>query len=41
VACRVVTCTPPYLIFPSCGRTTLFDNTTANHTAPCLTGACA
>jgi hypothetical protein len=41
VACRVVTCAPPYLIFPSCGRTTLFDNTTANHTAPCLSGACA
>ena len=36
VACRVVTCVPPYLLFPSCGRTTLFDNTTANHTAPCL-----
>ncbi len=41
VACRVVTCVPPYLIFPSCGRTALFDNSTANHTAPCLTGACA
>ena len=41
VACRVVTCVPPYLLFPSCGRTTLYDNTTANHTAPCLSGACA
>jgi hypothetical protein len=41
VACRVVTCVPPYLIFPSCGRTTLYDNSTADHTAPCLSGACA
>ncbi len=41
VACRVVTCVPPYLLFPSCGATTLYDNNTANHTAPCLGGACA
>jgi hypothetical protein len=41
VACRVVTCVPPYQLFGSCGSTTLYDNNTANHTAPCLTGACA
>lgn len=36
VTCRVVTCIPPYQLFDACGTTTLFDNSTANQTAPCL-----
>lgn len=41
VACRVVTCTPPYQLFDECSSTSRSDNATANQTAPCLTGACA
>jgi len=41
VACRVVTCTPPYRLYKSCGSTMLTDNATAGHTAPCLDGRCA
>lgn len=36
VTCRVVTCTPPYLLYDECGSTLLTDNYTANQTAPCL-----
>ena len=35
IACRVVTCTPPYQLYPSCDTTVIFDNSTANHTANC------
>ena len=41
VACRVVTCTPPYALYGSCGDRVLTDQKTADHTAPCLAGACA
>ncbi|HTJ76678.1 MAG TPA: RICIN domain-containing protein [Acidimicrobiales bacterium] len=34
IACRVVTCTPPYELF-NCDRTTLWDDSTANHTSNC------
>ncbi len=40
VACRVVTCTPPYLLYDDCGTATLYDQRTAQHTAPCLAGPC-
>jgi hypothetical protein len=40
VACRVVSCVPPYQLFDDCGSTLRFDNATANHTAPCMAGAC-
>ncbi len=40
VACRVVTCTPPYKLYDDCGTTTLFDQRTAGHTAPCLAPRC-
>jgi hypothetical protein len=35
IACRIVTCTPPYQFIPACGTTLAFDNATANHTADC------
>jgi len=36
IVCRVVSCTPPYQLYPgTCGQTLLFDNATANHTANC------
>jgi hypothetical protein len=41
VACRMVTCVPPYQLYASCGSTTLFDNATADHTAPCNSPACS
>jgi hypothetical protein len=31
---------PPYQLFDDCGSTLRFDNATANHTAPCMAGAC-
>jgi len=37
IACRVVTCTPPWQIYPACNQTLLFDNATANHNAVCPT----
>jgi hypothetical protein len=40
VACRVITCTPPYLLYPSCSSASATDNATANHVAPCLPGRC-
>lgn len=39
VTCRVVTCTPPHLLYDACGSTVLSDNFTANQTAPCLAPA--
>ncbi|HMA45834.1 MAG TPA: twin-arginine translocation signal domain-containing protein [Frankiaceae bacterium] len=41
VACRVVTCVPPYRLYRSCGSTSAVDNATAQHSAPCLSGRCA
>lgn len=40
VACRMVTCTPPYLLYETCGSTSATDNQTVTHTAPCLAGPC-
>jgi hypothetical protein len=40
VACRVVSCVPPYQLFDDCGSTVRVDNFTRNHTAPCLAGDC-
>ena len=37
VACRVVSCVPPYR-WDSCANVTLFDNATAEQSAPCLQG---
>ena len=36
LSCRVITCTPPWLIDESCTTHVLVDNRTANHTAACL-----
>ena len=41
VACRMVTCTPPYQLYRECTATSATDDNTAQHTAPCLSGACA
>ena len=38
IACRVVMCTPPYDLY-NCDRTTLWDDSTANHTANCTSPA--
>ena len=38
VACRVVTCVAPYK-WDNCSTTSLVDNSTAEHGAPCLQGA--
>jgi hypothetical protein len=38
IACRVVTCVPPYLTDPACSPVSAVDNATAEHSAPCLTG---
>jgi len=40
VVCRVVTCTPPWQFDKACGTTSLTDNRTVNHSAPCLLGTC-
>ena len=37
IACRVVTCVPPYAVDPACSTATLVDNSTAEHTSPCIT----
>jgi hypothetical protein len=38
VVCRVVSCTPPWKLYPgACSTTSATDNNTAGHTAPCLT----
>jgi hypothetical protein len=36
IACRVVTCTPPYATDPSCSPVSAVDNATAEHSAPGL-----
>ncbi|MHB8464372.1 MAG: twin-arginine translocation signal domain-containing protein [Acidimicrobiales bacterium] len=38
IACRVVTCTPAYLLDNSCTNTALYDDATAEHNRPCLQG---
>lgn len=36
VACRMVTCVPPWQLDPSCTASPATDNRTADHSAPCL-----
>jgi hypothetical protein len=36
IACRVVSCTPAWLLDPTCSTSSATDNKTANHTAACL-----
>ena len=36
IACRVVTCTPAYLLDNACTTTAMYDDYTANHNRPCL-----
>ena len=38
VVCRVVTCTPPWEFDPACTKTTMIDERSATHSAPCLPG---
>jgi hypothetical protein len=38
IACRVVSCTPPYLFDSTCTTAGATDDTTANHFAPCQNG---
>lgn len=40
VACRMVTCTPPYQLYGACGSSSATDNATVTHNAPCLGEAC-
>ena len=40
VACRLVTCTPPWAFDPSCNSSVAVDESTVTHTAPCLPGDC-
>jgi len=37
IVCRMSTCTPPYQLDLGCTPAALYDNATANHSAPCLT----
>jgi uncharacterized protein with LGFP repeats len=37
VQCRVVSCTPPWQVDPSCTTSSATDNHTGDHSAPCLT----
>jgi hypothetical protein len=37
VQCRVVSCTPPWQVDPSCTSASATDNRTGDHSAPCLT----
>jgi hypothetical protein len=41
VACRMVTCTPPYQLYDACGSSSATDNRTVDHSAPCLAPPCA
>jgi len=41
VACRMVTCTPPYQLYDACGSSSATDNRTVSHNAPCLGEPCA
>jgi hypothetical protein len=36
IQCRVVTCTPPWLIDPACSTVSATDNSTGSHDAACL-----
>ncbi len=36
IVCRVVTCTPPWLLDPTCGTSARVDDATRNHDRPCL-----
>jgi len=36
IACRVVTCTPAYLVDNACSSTAMVDDLTAEHNRPCL-----
>lgn len=36
IVCRVITCTPPWIVDPSCGTSSRTDNNTAGHDRPCL-----
>jgi hypothetical protein len=36
IACRVVSCTPPWLLDPTCSTVAQTDDSTANHFASCL-----
>src|SRR5579859_1348079 len=38
ISCRVVSCTPPWLLDATCSTTAATDDTTANHFAPCQNG---
>jgi len=40
VACRLVTCTPPWSFDPSCTASSASDQSTVSHSAPCLPGDC-
>lgn len=35
IVCRVVTCTPPWILDPACGTASRTDNATRFHTRPC------
>lgn len=37
IACRVVSCVPPYATDPACSPASAVDNSTAEHGSPCLT----
>jgi hypothetical protein len=37
IACRVVSCVPPYATDPACTTASAVDNATAEHASPCLT----
>jgi hypothetical protein len=38
ISCRVVSCTPPWLLDPTCSTVSQTDDNTANHYAPCQDG---
>ena len=38
IACRVVSCTPPWVLDPTCSTVAQTDDNTANHFAPCQNG---
>jgi hypothetical protein len=38
ISCRVVSCTPPWQIDPTCSTVSQTDDSTANHFAPCQNG---
>ncbi len=41
ISCRVVSCTPPWLLDPACSTVAQTDDSTANHYAPCQNGVAA